>query len=53
MLEYVSRIERSQVERRVRAGTRLIEPVLILFFALVVGVVAAAMLQAVYAVRPA
>ena len=53
MLEYVSRIERSQVERRVRAVTRLIEPVLILFFAVVVGVVAAAMLQAVYAVRPA
>lgn len=52
MLGYASRIEHARAERLTRSAVRLIEPGLILGFALLVGAVATAMLQAVYAVRP-
>lgn len=52
MLEFAARLERARAERLTRTAVRLIEPMLIVGLALVVAVVAAAMLQAVYAVRP-
>ncbi|MCL4213532.1 MAG: type II secretion system F family protein [Gemmatimonadales bacterium] len=53
MLSYASRLELRRADHLTRVGVRWIEPSLILLFALVVGLVATAMLQAVYAVRPA
>ena len=52
MLAFAARIEQGRADRIMRTAIRLIEPALILAFAAIVGVVAAAMLQAVYAVRP-
>lgn len=52
MLEYAARLEAANAERTVKAAVRLVEPLLILVFAAVVGTVAMALLQAVYAVRP-
>lgn len=52
MLQYAAQLEQARAERLTKTAVRLIEPTLILSFAAVVGVVAAAMLQAVYAVRP-
>lgn len=52
MLAYAARIEGARAERLTKTGVRLLEPSLILLFAGVVAVVAAAMLQAIYAVRP-
>ena len=39
-------------ERRLRTLVGLLEPILILSFALIVGLVATALLQAVYSLRP-
>jgi type II secretory pathway component PulF len=52
LLEHAARIERHRAERTIARSVRLLEPSLILAFAGVVGVVAMALLQAVYAVRP-
>jgi general secretion pathway protein F len=52
MLDFAARLERARAERLTRTAVRLIEPLLIVGLALAVAVVAAAMLQAVYAVRP-
>lgn len=52
MLAFAAKLERARAERMTRTAVRLIEPLLIVALALVVAVVAAAMLQAVYAVRP-
>lgn len=53
MVNYAGRLERSRTERITRSAVRLIEPLLILVFAGIVALVAAALLQAVYAVKPA
>lgn len=52
MATRASMLDATWVERRVALAVRLLEPALILAFAGVVGVFAAAMLQAVYAIRP-
>lgn len=52
MLARVASIEQTGAERRIRAAVRLLEPALILAFGVVVAFVAAALLQAVYSVRP-
>jgi general secretion pathway protein F len=52
MLAYAARIEQARAERLTKTGVRLVEPSLILVFAGLVAIVAAAMLQAIYAVRP-
>jgi general secretion pathway protein F len=52
MLGHAARLEHDRAERTVRSSVRLIEPALVLTFALIVALVAAAMLQAVYSVRP-
>jgi type II secretory pathway component PulF len=52
MLEHASRIERRATERLVRNLVRLLEPGLLLVFAGIVAFVAAALLQAIYSVRP-
>jgi type II secretory pathway component PulF len=53
LLAHAGRIERELGMRRLLRATRLIEPVLILAFGAVVAVVAAALLQAMYAFGPA
>jgi len=53
MLEHAARIEEQRVERAFRTATRILEPALLLVFALIVGFTAAALLQAIYSVRPA
>lgn len=52
MLEHAATIERNQAEEQVRRFVRLLEPTFILVFGMIVAFVAAALLQAVYAVRP-
>jgi general secretion pathway protein F len=52
MLTQAARLESTRAEQQVRAGVRFVEPALILLFGGVVAVVAAALLQAVYHVRP-
>ncbi len=52
MLAHAAAIEHERVERSVKAATRLLEPALILAFGGLVAFVAAALLQAVYSVRP-
>jgi general secretion pathway protein F len=52
MLGHAARLEQDRAERIVRSSVRLIEPALVLFFAIIVAAVAAAMLQAIYTVRP-
>jgi type II secretory pathway component PulF len=52
MLAHAGSLERDRAERIVRTCVRLLEPVLLLLFAGVVGVIAAALLQAVYSIRP-
>jgi type II secretory pathway component PulF len=52
MLMHATRIEQRRVERTIRTATRLLEPALLLVFALIVGFVAAGLLQAIYSVRP-
>ncbi len=52
MLAFAARMEEQRAERLTRGAIQLIEPTLVLAIAAAVGFVAAAMLQAVYAVRP-
>ena len=52
MLTYAARIDRERSEAEVKRLVRLIEPSLILFFGALIALVAAALLQAVYSVRP-
>lgn len=52
MLEHGARIEQKHVDQVVRTAVRMLEPVLLLAFASVVALIAAALLQAIYSVRP-
>jgi type II secretory pathway component PulF len=52
MFSHAARLESERASDRVRAGVRLLEPSLILVFGAVVALVAAALLQAIYSVRP-
>lgn len=52
LLEHAARIERERAEDLTRAAVRLLEPALILIFGALVALVSAALLQAVYSVRP-
>jgi type II secretory pathway component PulF len=52
MLLHAGKIEQAIADRMLRASVRMLEPILVLTFASVVGLVAAALLQAVYSVRP-
>jgi general secretion pathway protein F len=52
MLDHAARIEQQRADRIVRTGVRLLEPMLLLTFASVVALIAAALLQAIYSVRP-
>jgi general secretion pathway protein F len=52
LLTHAARIEQERSERIVRSAVRALEPSLILTFACLVALVAAALLQAVYSVRP-
>ena len=53
MLGHAARIEQQRADRVVRTAVRLLEPMLLLVFASVVALIAAALLQAIYSVRPA
>jgi general secretion pathway protein F len=53
MFAHASVLERDQADRRLHAAVRLLEPGLILVFGGIVALVAAALLQAIYSVRPA
>ena len=52
MLAHAAKLEQERSDRVTRAAVRLLEPALILAFAAIVGLVSAALLQAVYSVRP-
>jgi general secretion pathway protein F len=52
MLSHAARIEQQRADRIVRAGVRMLEPLLLLTFASVVALIAAALLQAIYSVHP-
>jgi len=52
MFSHAARLEFERASDRLRAGVRLLEPSLILVFGAVVALVAAALLQAIYSVRP-
>ena len=52
MLAHAARLEGDRVTERVRSAVRLLEPSMILFFGGLVALVAAALLQAIYSVRP-
>jgi type II secretory pathway component PulF len=52
MIEHAAKLDRDHADRLTRGAVRLIEPMLILTFAGIIGVVSAALLQAVYTVRP-
>jgi type II secretory pathway component PulF len=52
MLAHAARLEREHALERTRGIVRLLEPGLILVFGAIVSVVAAALLQALYSVRP-
>jgi general secretion pathway protein F len=52
MLAHAGQLEGERVNQMVRVAVRTLEPALILAFSVVVAVVAAALLQAVYSVRP-
>lgn len=53
MLAHAAKIEQQRVDQIVSAGVRMLEPALLLAFASIVALVAAALLQAIYSVRPA
>jgi len=53
MLAHAARLEEERASVLLRSAVRLLEPGLILLFGGVIALVAAALLQAVYAVRPA
>jgi general secretion pathway protein F len=52
MLSHAGHFERDRVLRRVRSAVRLLEPAMIVAFGGIVALVAAALLQALYSVRP-
>jgi type II secretory pathway component PulF len=52
MIAHASRLERTRATRLTQAAVRVVEPLLIVFFGGAVAVVAGALLQAVYSVRP-
>ncbi|MGH7633821.1 MAG: type II secretion system F family protein, partial [Gemmatimonadaceae bacterium] len=52
MLQQAARLEREQASERVKALVRLLEPALILVFGGLIALVAAALLQAMYSIRP-
>lgn len=52
MLSHAGHLEAERAMARVRTGVRLLEPALILAFGGLVALVAAALLQAIYGVRP-
>lgn len=52
MLAHAATLERRRAEQTVKSAVRLLEPGLILVFGSVVALVAAALLQAIYSVRP-
>jgi type II secretory pathway component PulF len=52
MLSHAAKIEQKRVDQIVKAAVRMLEPILLLTFASVVALVAAALLQAIYSVRP-
>lgn len=52
MLEHAARVENERATQMVRTAVRMLEPLLILGFSILVALVAAALLQAVYSVRP-
>lgn len=53
MLARAAELEQRQAEQKIRTAAALAEPALILMFAVAVAFVAAALLQAVYSIRPA
>lgn len=53
MLGHAARIEQQRADRVVRTAVRMLEPILLLTFASIVALIAAALLQAIYSVRPA
>jgi type II secretory pathway component PulF len=52
MLAHAARLERERTIERTRATVRVLEPGLILAFGAFIALVAAALLQAMYSVRP-
>jgi type II secretory pathway component PulF len=52
MLAHAARLEREYAVGRTKALVRLLEPSLILIFGGIVAFVAAALLQALYSIRP-
>lgn len=52
MLQHAAELEGARSARAVRGAVALLEPALVLFFGGIVAIVAIALLQAVYAVRP-
>ena len=52
MLSHAARLEQERADRIVRTSVRMLEPMLLITFASVVAFVAAALLQAIYSVRP-
>jgi type II secretory pathway component PulF len=52
MMEQAGKLAETEADRRMATLTGLLEPLLIVAFALVIGFVAAALLQAVYSLRP-
>jgi general secretion pathway protein F len=52
MLSHAAKLERERAARLVRSSVRLLEPVLIVVFGGLTALVAAALLQAIYSVRP-
>jgi general secretion pathway protein F len=53
LLGHAARIEQQRADRIVKTAVRLLEPLLLLTFASAVALIAAALLQAIYSVRPA
>ncbi|MEP6493408.1 MAG: type II secretion system F family protein [bacterium] len=52
MLSHAAKIEQKRVDQIIKTLVRMLEPILLLTFASVVALVAAALLQAIYSVRP-
>jgi type II secretory pathway component PulF len=53
MLTHAAKIEQQGADQVVKTAVRMLEPILLLTFASVVALIAAALLQAIYSVRPA
>lgn len=52
MLSHAARIEQQAADQTVRVAIRMLEPALLLGFACAVALIAAALLQAIYSIRP-